>query len=785
MVCMSQHTIDLTHPDLSLLSGHLRMGGANPDGVEIHANSRYLTLGGKPWLPVMGEFHFSRYPASGWRDELLKMKAGGITIAATYIFWIHHEEIEGQFDWSGQRDLRRFVTLCAEAGLYAYPRIGPWAHGECRNGGFPDWLLTRCGKLVRQDAQPYLDYVRRLYHEVARQLAGLLWKEGGPVIGVQLENELIRNPEHIRTLKRLAREAGIEVPLYTMTGWGPAQVPEDEVIPLFGGYPDAFWERQVDGWARECRRQYVFSRGRNDDLIGADLLPRSDIGSLDYLARYPFATCELGGGMQVSYHRRPYITPEDVTAPLVVKLGCGSNLPGYYMYHGGSNPAGRLSTLQESQATGYPNDLPVISYDFQAAIREYGQLNGQYHRMRLVHLFLQDFGAELAPMTAIFPTEMPADLDDRETLRWSVRSDGQCGFVFINNHQRVEALTEKTSVQVALQLEAETIVVPSRRATIHPGAWMIWPFNLSLDGPVLKSASAQLVCRLALPEGTCFVFAEAGGVAAEFAFEPGTLSRIDGATLDAGGFLRNPPYGEVMTLFGRDGRSSRLLLLSEAQALQCWKAQLWGAERLFLSPAGLLFDGERLRLRARSAAALTFAVFPSPPGSLGQPGVTEGAFTRFRADSIEQHLAVEARRVKAAGPARRVPMGPGGVAQAPDDADFSAAEVWEVRLSPNALDGVVEVFLQVDYVGDVARAYLGERLIADDFYNGRVWEIGLSRFAPEVLERGLLLHFLPLREDAPIYLPPEHRPAFNGLGGALQVRSIRTVAEHEASFQAS
>ncbi len=26
-------------------------------------------------------------------------------------------------------------------------RIGPWAHGEVRNGGFPDWLLQKCGGL--------------------------------------------------------------------------------------------------------------------------------------------------------------------------------------------------------------------------------------------------------------------------------------------------------------------------------------------------------------------------------------------------------------------------------------------------------------------------------------------------------------------------------------------------------------------------------------------------------------------------------------------------------------
>src|SRR5664280_1064877 len=63
----------------------------NPSGEEIGANSQYLTLGGKPWLPVMGEFHFSRYPDAEWEPEILKMKAAGVQIISTYVIWIHHE----------------------------------------------------------------------------------------------------------------------------------------------------------------------------------------------------------------------------------------------------------------------------------------------------------------------------------------------------------------------------------------------------------------------------------------------------------------------------------------------------------------------------------------------------------------------------------------------------------------------------------------------------------------------------------------------------------------------
>ena len=64
-----------------------------PSGLTLGLNNRYLTLDGKPWLPVAGEFHFSRYPRAQWEDEILKMKAAGVNVISAYVIWIHHEEI--------------------------------------------------------------------------------------------------------------------------------------------------------------------------------------------------------------------------------------------------------------------------------------------------------------------------------------------------------------------------------------------------------------------------------------------------------------------------------------------------------------------------------------------------------------------------------------------------------------------------------------------------------------------------------------------------------------------
>ena len=182
------YEIDVNVPDKTFRSGHLKLGGSNPKGDHISVNNFYVSLNDKPFIPVTGEFHFSRYPKQYWDESLKKMKAGGINIVATYVFWIMHEEKEGTFVWSDNRDLRTFIRLCAENGLYAIVRVGPFCHGEIRNGGMPDWLLGR--PITNRSNDPgYLAYVDRFYAEIGKQIQGQYYKDGGPIIGIQLENE--------------------------------------------------------------------------------------------------------------------------------------------------------------------------------------------------------------------------------------------------------------------------------------------------------------------------------------------------------------------------------------------------------------------------------------------------------------------------------------------------------------------------------------------------------------------------------------------------------------------
>ncbi len=491
-----------------LLTNHLNMGGKNPDGVEINVTSKYFTKGGKPWLGVMAEYHFSRYNRDEWHKELAKMKAGGIIIVSTYLFWIYHEEIEGEYNFDGDNDIRKFIEDCEDVGLDIVIRIGPWAHGECRNGGFPDWLLKKSFKL-RDNNEEYLDLVHKWYARVFEEVKGHFYKDGGNIVAVQLENEFVDNADHLAKLKEIAVECGYIAPIYTVTGWNSAagaKIPVDEVVPVFGGYCEAPWTGHTNQLSPSPH--YFFNRMRNDSAIGTDLIEKtvSDGWQLPY-ERYPFATCELGGGIEVTHHRRPIIKPMDIYAVSLVKLGDGNNLVGYYMYHGGTNKIGKLSTFNETKATGYPNDYPILSYDFQAPLSEYGEVREHYRLLNMLHMFVQDFGEEFAPMDAV-DAENTVKVDDTVSLRYGMRTDGNSGYVFVNHYQRLTKLKDIENVVI------DTGVVTFPEISVKGEVSFFMPFNMKMGDCNLEYATAQPLCK----QDDTYFFTEIPGVKPEYKF---------------------------------------------------------------------------------------------------------------------------------------------------------------------------------------------------------------------------------------------------------------------------
>ena len=468
-------------------------------GKPLTWDRQSLIIDGHRVCPVMGEVHYSRIPADEWQQEVHRMKEGGVTIVATYVFWNHIEEVKGIYRWDGQRDLRRFLQVCKEEDMPVVLRLGPFCHGEVRNGGIPDWAFAltsppdstgrKAPVRLRSTNTVFMHYVERLYRQIFTQVQGLQWKDGGPVVAAQFDNEYRGSGDYLMALKRMALNIGFDLPFYTRTGWPELSkpVPFGEMLPLYGDYADGFWDKDTKEGAGNYYKAFNFKAFRSSTAIGTDLLGKQQETLSQGDGQYPYFTCELGGGMATAYHRRPYIYADDCYSLAVVKLGSGSNLLGYYMYHGGTNPEGQLHTLNEVQTSPGTanNDLPVMTYDFQAPLGEFGQANSSFYRLRPLHLFLQDYGELLAPMEADFPAKQSLAQGEDSMLRWATRSKDGSGFIFINNYERLQDLTTKKNVR----LSCCGVKLPP--LTIAGGTIAILPVNI--DG--ISYATAQLVTR--------------------------------------------------------------------------------------------------------------------------------------------------------------------------------------------------------------------------------------------------------------------------------------------------
>jgi len=442
-------------------------------GHEYTLTSEYLLKDGKPYIYVMGELHFSRVKEEDWEEELIKMKNGGVEIVATYIFWNHHEADKGTFDFSGNRNIRKFVDTCEKVGMSVFLRIGPWCHGEARRGGFPDWLEKECPDARSLD-EKYLSYVDILYREIYKQVA-----TSKNIFGIQIENEYTDGSEYLSRLYEMATEIGFDAFIFTATGWD-SEIP-DCLTPVYGVYPEHPWDRHSRVF--EDARVYGFYP-HDADVYWKKQHPEGGERG------FPTLTCELGAGNEITYHRRPIIMPYEIASLVLIQLATGCKGLGYYMYHGGINPfraeSDRLiATYQESRESGYDLDYPVVSYDFQSPLGDCGQIRQSYYELKTLHSFVKCEEERIAPMQSFLDTEAP-DIEDFGPIRAGVLSDGESGYLFYMNVYHGHSLPDKTGVAV-IELKNETITIPM---TVPENNTGIIPFNYKIGNETLRWVKA-------------------------------------------------------------------------------------------------------------------------------------------------------------------------------------------------------------------------------------------------------------------------------------------------------
>ena len=765
------------------LGSHFR--GTAPDGSTLSFTNCYMETESGPFFGISGEFHFSRCDESRWEDGILKMKMCGIRIVSTYIFWNHHEEEEGIFDFSVSKDLRKFVELCGKHQMYVILRIGPFVHGEVRNGGLPDWLYGKPFE-VRKLNEGFLRCTRRLYSEIAGQIRGLLYKDGGPVIAAQIDNEYMHasamweittgisnewifrgddREAYMLALRDLAKECGIDTPFYTCTGWGGAITP-DEMLPLWGGYAYRPWLFYTEGRGEHpVTEEYIYQDFHNNEaVVTSDFKPA-------YLPEdRPYACCEMGGGMTCTYNYRFVLPFQSVDAMANIKLASGCNFLGYYVFHGGSNPKGKHGMfLNEAQA-------PKISYDYQAAIGEFGQIRESYRRLKTIHLFCRTFENTLCDMQTMLPEGASLiDPKDTETLRFAVRTGGKSGFLFLNNFQDHLEMKPKKDESVTLHLNGEDLTFPP--ISLAPGENCILPFHMDLAGIDLVCATAQPVTRIASAGKDCkagnsgtsgesfdsffdtCIFLKPDGMDPVFRFEEGVVtnpvSRFEEeAVTDQGGSVYRCTPGKAAELFRVSKGAAQITILCLDRTLAGQMYPLSDGTLLF-SECAVLEDETGIRLETISPEN-TVLTWPKEhriplhaeklhklPAGVSCPEQLRGLSDIFDVWKIKTDR-------------KEIPVTVTQTAYSkyefsfPEDLMGSLEENLKDELNggQNGRSGsrLKDVLLQIDYTGDIGSAFIDGDMIHDNFCNGDTWEIGLRTFAGRLKNSPLTISIAPLRE---------------------------------------
>lgn len=309
-------------------------------------------LDGEKIKIISGGIHYFRVVPEYWRDRLEKLKALGCNTVETYVAWNVHEPMEGQFCFEGMYDIKKFIEIAGDLGLWVIVRPAPFICAEWEFGGMPWWLLTKEGMRLRSNTVSFLDCVDHYYKELFAILKPLQITHGGPIIMMQIENEYGYygdDTNYLLALKEMMEKHGACVPFFTSDG-PTKQTLKDGSIPgvlATGNFGSKTKERfEV---MKEC-------------------MPNRPLMCMEYWIGW-FDAWECGK------HNTSDLNENVKDLEDMLQLGhCN-----FYMFHGGTN-FGFMNG-----ANFYDKLEPdVTSYDYDAVLSEEGEFTAKYHAFQHV-----------------------------------------------------------------------------------------------------------------------------------------------------------------------------------------------------------------------------------------------------------------------------------------------------------------------------------------------------------------------------------------------------------------
>ncbi|SOB78757.1 glycoside hydrolase family 35 protein [Streptomyces sp. 1331.2] len=353
--------------------------------------------GGVPHRVVAGAVHYFRVHPGLWEDRLRRVRALGVNTVDTYVPWNFHELPGGRADFTGWRDVGRFVRLAGELGMDVILRPGPYICAEWEFGGLPARLLAVDGLRLRCADPAFLAEVDGWFDALAPELLPLLASRGGPVVAVQVENEYGsygNDTSYLRHLRDGWVRRGVDCLLFTTDG-------AHDTMQQGGALPGHLATATFGSRAPE--RLAVLRRHQ----------PHGPLTAMEFWIGW-FDQWGL------PHHVRD---AQESAAALDELLATGASVS-LYMAHGGTNFglwAGANHSGAHPQDAGY--EPTVTSYDYDAPIGEAGELTEKFHALREV------IGRYLPPADPDLPgAEPPAPLPRVAPQRLE-RADGRAALL--------------------------------------------------------------------------------------------------------------------------------------------------------------------------------------------------------------------------------------------------------------------------------------------------------------------------------------------------------------------
>ncbi|XP_054443455.1 beta-galactosidase-1-like protein 3 [Pteronotus mesoamericanus] len=336
-----------------------------------------FTLEGHKFLIFGGSIHYFRVPRGYWRDRLLKLKACGFNTVTTYVPWNLHEPHRGAFDFSGNLDLEAFVRMAAETGLWVILRPGPYICSEVDLGGLPSWLLQDPQLRLRTTHKGFVEAVDKYFDHLIARVVPLQYRQGGPVIAVQVENEygsLHWDEQYMPYLQKALLKRGIVEMLLTSDG-------EKEV--LRGHVEGALATININSFRKDAFTS-LYNVQKNKPIM---------------VMEYWVGWFDTWGGA----HTVKNADDVEKTVSEFIKFGISFNI---YMFHGGTN-FGFING-----ATYFERHRSVVtSYDYDAVLTEAGDYTKKYFKLRKLLGSVLAFPLpplpELTPK-AVYPSVRPS-----------------------------------------------------------------------------------------------------------------------------------------------------------------------------------------------------------------------------------------------------------------------------------------------------------------------------------------------------------------------------------------